>query len=400
MLRKRLAYSALLLMLELSWIEAFSTIPQTSVNQLGRHVLLSKKVREGECSKPVSFENINKKHLMFEHSLDNPKWFRTSAFLLAAALPLILHVNGVLAFDHPVDYLHLNIPNPIPDADPRYFFSGALCAAASHGVTTPIDVVKTRMQAQPEVFNEGLFRATSSIIQKDGANSLLAGLGPTVIGYGLEGGMKFGLYESLKPLFARLLDVESTALPYLGASIVAGSVASLLLCPMERTRIKLVTDPDFASGLLSGFPRLVKEEGVLNLFRGFPAMLSKQVPYTFSKQVSFDIFAGMLYTLAANSNFAASDVKYEVSLGAAFLASILSCISSHPGDVLLTATYKGNSKDGFGEVIADIYAERGFSGFFIGITARFLHVGTIITSQLVLYDIVKQMLGLPATGAH
>ena len=131
------------------------------------------------------------------------------------------------------------------------------------------------------------------------------------------------------------------------------------------------------------------------------------------------MFAGLLYGFAANANFAASDVKYEVSIGAAFLASILSCISSHPGDVVLTATYKqgqqqqassgsdGNvatiataSENGFPQVVANIFNTRGIGGFFTGLSARFVHVGAIITSQLVLYDIVKQLLGLPATGTH
>jgi hypothetical protein len=32
--------------------------------------------------------------------------------------------------------------------------------------------------------------------------------------------------------------------------------------------------------------------------------------------------------------------------------------------------------------------------------ARLLHVGMIVTIQLVIYDFVKQLVGLPATGAH
>ena len=35
--------------------------------------------------------------------------------------------------------------------DVRYFIAGGGCAAFSHGIATPIDVVKTRMQADPEV---------------------------------------------------------------------------------------------------------------------------------------------------------------------------------------------------------------------------------------------------------
>jgi solute carrier family 25 phosphate transporter 3 len=35
--------------------------------------------------------------------------------------------------------------------DYRYFVAGGTCAAISHGITTPIDVVKTRIQANPKV---------------------------------------------------------------------------------------------------------------------------------------------------------------------------------------------------------------------------------------------------------
>jgi hypothetical protein len=35
--------------------------------------------------------------------------------------------------------------------DYRYFVAGGTCAAFSHGITTPIDVVKTKLQANPKV---------------------------------------------------------------------------------------------------------------------------------------------------------------------------------------------------------------------------------------------------------
>ena len=35
--------------------------------------------------------------------------------------------------------------------DLRYFVAGGTCAAISHGITTPIDVVKTKIQAKPKV---------------------------------------------------------------------------------------------------------------------------------------------------------------------------------------------------------------------------------------------------------
>jgi hypothetical protein len=39
----------------------------------------------------------------------------------------------------------------LKNIDYRYFVAGGTCAAISHGITTPIDVVKTKIQANPDV---------------------------------------------------------------------------------------------------------------------------------------------------------------------------------------------------------------------------------------------------------
>merc|ERR1719162_1592720 len=215
--------------------------------------------------------------------------------------------------------------------------------------------------------------------------------------------MKFGVYELMKPVLASILK-GNTATAFILASIIAGSVASVLLCPMESARIRIVTDPDYnGMGLIEALPKLIKESGVLNLFGGIYAMLSKQVPYTMAKQVSFDIVAGLLYsylTSKSEGSLNVDDLKWAVSVVSAFVASLFACIFSQPGDMILTETYKGKSGNGFFGVVGNIYSKGGPAAFFTGTGARIIHVSTIITSQLVIYDIVKQLLGLPATGSH
>lgn len=314
--------------------------------------------------------------------------------------------------------------------DYRYFVAGGTCAAISHGITTPIDVIKTKKQSDIKYKNMNMIGTAMDIVQTEGPNALLGGLGPTVVGYGIEGAMKFGVYEIAKPIFRSLLNggvdtasaaTTNPALAYLLASVVAGAVAAILLCPMESTRIRIVTDPAFANkGLLTALPQMIREDGPWASFAvGLWAMLAKQVPYTLGKQVSFDVFAGMLYaflnTMPANT-ISDTQTKWVVSVLAAFMASIIACIFSQPGDMILTETYKkpmvpvptrriakasvATDRSSFGDVIRTIYGRGGLSSFFTGTGARIVHVGLIITSQLVIYDIVKQLLGLPATGSH
>ena len=132
-------------------------------------------------------------------------------------------------------------------------------------------------------------------------------------------------------------------------------------------------------------------------------MLLKQVPYTMAKQVTFDTVTSLFHTFLAASSFQSTlsqrDESLIIPLSSAFFASVVACIISHPGDVLLTETYRNRSKHReFFRLISDKYSERGMHAFFVGLSARLFHVGAIITSQLVLYDYMKQVLGLPPTG--
>ena len=132
--------------------------------------------------------------------------------------------------------------------------------------------------------------------------------------------------------------------------------------------------------------------------------------------MSFDVFAGMLYaffnSVQESMTLAEGQIKWAVSILAAFLASLVACIFSQPGDMILTETYRPKKVDklnpttkvrSFVDTIRKLLTEGGMENvenLFMGTGARIVHVGLIITSQLVIYDQVKQILGLPATGSH
>uniref|UniRef100_A0A7S4JJE4 Mitochondrial carrier protein n=1 Tax=Odontella aurita TaxID=265563 RepID=A0A7S4JJE4_9STRA len=224
----------------------------------------------------------------------NRRSFLSSAVLASSAA--MLTASGVVAggqVAHSITESETKQERSIPDSstsissagqlpkktDVRYFIAGGISAAISHGVATPVDVVKTRIQAEPESYSSGVRNAALKILDEEGPSALLGGLGPTVVGYCVEGALKFGAYEALKPVMLSLLPSVDPAEPYLIAAVVAGALASVLLCPIEETRIRVVTDPSFAKGLSDGLPKLIREEGFLSTFSGIYAMLSKQGVY-------------------------------------------------------------------------------------------------------------------------
>lgn len=118
------------------------------------------------------------------------------------------------------------------------------------------------------------------VVQNEGAGALLTGVGPTFAGYFLQGAFKFGGYEFFKQQSINLLGLETatnnrTAV-YLASSAAAEFFADIALCPLEATRIRLVSQPTYASGLVSGFGKMLKNEGVGAFYAGFGPILFKQ----------------------------------------------------------------------------------------------------------------------------
>lgn len=52
--------------------------------------------------------------------------------------------------------------------------------------------------------------------------------------------------------------------------------ADIALCPLEATRIRLVSEPTFANGLIGGFTKIAKTEGFGAFYSGFGPILFKQ----------------------------------------------------------------------------------------------------------------------------
>ena len=86
--------------------------------------------------------------------------------------------------------------------DLSYYLKGALaggiCCSVTHGALCPVDVVKTRIQLKPELYTGGMLDTAKIIIKEEGVAGLATGLGPTAVGYFVQGWFKFGGVEFFK----------------------------------------------------------------------------------------------------------------------------------------------------------------------------------------------------------
>jgi solute carrier family 25 phosphate transporter 3 len=282
--------------------------------------------------------------------------------------------------------------------------AGGICCSVTHGAMCPVDVVKTRIQLEPEKYNKGMIAGFRQVVAAEGVGALATGLGPTAAGYFVQGWFKFGGVEFFKINMAQAMGEESAwknrFAIYLGAAAGAEFIADIFLCPLEATRIRLVQSPEIGTGLFDAFPNIWKRDGfVRGFYAGFGPILFKQIPYTMTK------FAVQGWAQEVIANAAGIDLpragegaKMAVALSSGVTAGVAAAIISHPADTLLSLVNKPGM-GGDGSILSrlvNIAAEVGPRKLCLtGLGPRCVMIGGLTAGQFGIFDKV-----MAATGAE
>ena len=215
--------------------------------------------------------------------------------------------------------------------------------------------------------------------------------------------------EFFKVNIARALGEESAwnnrSAIYLAASGAAEFIADIFLCPLEATRIRLVSNPSFASGLIGGATRLLKEEGVIKgFYSGFGPILFKQIPYTMAK---FSVQGASAEYLADLNGKKVSELtgsaKLVNSLASGVIAGVAAAIISHPADTLLSKVNKAGA-GGSGSIVSRLFNIASEIGLVklctVGLGARCVMVGTLTAGQFFVFDIIMDITGAEKFHFH
>jgi solute carrier family 25 phosphate transporter 3 len=297
--------------------------------------------------------------------------------------------------------------------DWRYFLAGGTACSFSHGVSVPFDVIKTRIQLDPELKSLGFKGNFDNIMEKEGVGAFSKGLVQTLSGYAIQGSLKYGLYNDFKPLVAGVF-VHTNSFPmlllsYAISSAAAELVGSLALTPFEVSRIRAIAIASPSD--LPSKPVVITnaDSGSIrrDIARGFPALIAKQIPYTVVQLVSFELLTAALYSTLNDQGMdtTVSSTKFAITFFSAVIAGILSSTASQPGDVILSITNKSRKNENTAlpsvlQIVTELFEVEGVQGFFKGYQARLVHVCVIVVSQLLVYDSVKQFFGIAATGSQ
>ena len=194
------------------------------------------------------------------------------------------------------------------------FVAGAGAGFVATALLHPLDLIKTRFQVQESggrrlPLYRGVPHAIRTIVQLEGVAGLYAGLLPNVVGSTASWGIYFHFYNGFKERMGSRREAMGDSAVYIAAATAAGVLTTLMMHPVFtiKTRLQLqmhqAAEPaavaaaeaapsassapaaaaaqrlvpahqrDNYAGALNAFGRMVREEGVLSLYRGLGASL-------------------------------------------------------------------------------------------------------------------------------
>lgn len=286
------------------------------------------------------------------------------------------------------------------------FYAGLFPCGLTHTLLTPLDVVKCRRQIYPTQYTS-LADGLNKIWNEKGVRGLYLGWQPTVLGYGIQGSAKYGLYELMKDIYVKIFGIKFTekhqTMRYLSSSAFAEIIADCLLCPMESLKVRMQTSHlgTFPTTLVAAFKELSKE-GTHGFYKGLLPLIFRQVPNTMIKFATYENTVKFLYTKVLKNpkmDYSKS-IQLSITFVSGYIAGVFCCFFSNPADTIVSKLNYAKTDRSLSllKTVKNIYNEIGFFGLWRGFSTRVIIVGTLSALEWLIYDTFKVMAGLETTG--
>lgn len=163
---------------------------------------------------------------------------------------------------------------------------GATGCALTHSLVIPFDVVKTKLQTNPNQYKNLIDGVISISKEETGMKTFLLGSQATIVGYFWYGLSVYPCYSFSKWYLENILFDPATAVVNMNLiSLVAGAIAAVVasvgLTPIEAARIRTVAEPKIYRdlGLVGTLQTIAQEDlslGWKSLYAGFPSLVTRQ----------------------------------------------------------------------------------------------------------------------------
>lgn len=288
----------------------------------------------------------------------------------------------------------------------HHFALGSIAGAFGAFMVYPIDLVKTRMQAQRSSrVGERLYTnsidCARKVIRNEGFRGLYSGVLPQLIGVAPEKAIKLTVNDLVRGAFQ---DKQKHRVwwPYeILAGGSAGACQVVFTNPLEIVKIRLQVQGEL-SKTSDAVPRrsamwIVRNLGLVGLYKGASACLLRDVPFS---AIYFPTYAHLKSGLFGEGPQKRLGVLQLLTAGA--IAGMPAAYLTTPCDVIKTRLQvearKGEATyNGLTHCARTIYQQEGFKAFFKGGPARILRSSPQFGFTLAAYEVLQKALPMPGS---
>ena len=248
-------------------------------------------------------------------------------------------------------------------------FSGGIAGGVEGAVTYPFEFAKTRVQLQREPGYKpprNPYSIVTNVYRNEGLRALYKGCSALVVGSVAKDAVRFLSFDTVKNAFKNPETGTLTPARNMLAGMAAGVVASICaVTPTERLKTALIDDARYDrryTSSLHAIKSIIRDDGILGMYRGFAATTMKQAAATSLRMGSYNIIKDF-------------EVKRNISqnTGLNFLngaaAGTITTLLSQPFDTIKTRSQSAKATTTV-EAVRGIWSDGGVRAFWRGTVMR------------------------------
>ncbi|SSD60964.1 related to Mitochondrial aspartate-glutamate transporter AGC1 [Saccharomycodes ludwigii] len=280
------------------------------------------------------------------------------------------------------------------------FLLGSIAGCIGATAVYPIDMVKTRMQAQRtnDLYKNSI-DCFVKILRREGIKGIYSGLGPQLIGVAPEKAIKLTVNDYMRNTFTDTKTGNIKVYQELLSGAMAGACQVIFTNPLEIVKIRLQVKNEYKGGAGITATSIIRKLGLTGLYKGVLACSLRDIPFS---AIYFPTYAHIkkdLFNFDPKDKNKRSKLETWELLTSGSLAGIPSAYLTTPFDVIKTRLQivpkSGETKyTGIIHAAKTILREESFKSFFKGGGARVLRSSPQFGFTLAAYEIFQNLFPL------
>lgn len=279
------------------------------------------------------------------------------------------------------------------------FAIGGLSGIIGVTIIQPIDMIKTQIQVRAEqgVTNLSPFSISRDLYKESGIKIFYKGLDSSWLRQAVYTSTRLGVFYNAKDYLIKMKKRQPTMVENSCLSLFAGAVGALVGNPTDLALVRLQSDSSLPmaerrnyKNVFDALFRIVKEEGLITLWRGsFPTVI-RAMAMNFSLLVPFEEAKIQLKPYIKDDKMR----TYCASMISGFCATILSL----PFDNIKTKLQKMKKGPdgklpykGLIDCFAKTIKAKGVGSLWIGVNTYFFRVAPLAMISLSLNELIRNM---------